>query len=119
MATREICKLCYHPNRVGFRVPDDVWCAVVPEAVRDSVVCLSCFTRLADEALVRWDREIEFFPVSAVAHASGCTHSASNDVSAAITEMMRDTARMQKRSDRIVREQNRRTGPFGLRVKLF
>ena len=62
--SREICKLCYHVNVIGFSVPDDVWEMVVPPHVRSSVVCLSCFTRLGDEKLVQWDREIEFYPVS-------------------------------------------------------
>lgn len=64
MPMREICKLCWDVSRVGFRVPDDVWEAVVPGQVRNHVVCLSCFTRLADELGVRWDARIEFFPVS-------------------------------------------------------
>jgi hypothetical protein len=62
--SREICKICYHVNVVGFSVPDDVWEMVVPTHVRNAVVCLSCFTRLADEQLVEWDQMIEFFPVS-------------------------------------------------------
>jgi hypothetical protein len=70
-AAREICKLCYHVNAIGFRVPDNVWVAVVPYYVRDSVVCLACFTRLGDEKNVPWDREIEFFPVSRMTHLNG------------------------------------------------
>ena len=68
IASREICKLCYHVNAVGFSVPDETWAAVVPEHVRDKVVCLSCFARLADEKLIEWDRDIEFFPVSMATH---------------------------------------------------
>lgn len=68
MVTREICKLCHQVNRVGFSVPDSIWNEVVPEYVRQSVVCLSCFTRMADETLVYWDRNIEFFPVSLATH---------------------------------------------------
>jgi hypothetical protein len=64
MPTREICKLCWHVSRVGFRVPDDMWNMIVPAHVRTHIVCLSCFTRLADELGVRWDDRIEFFPVS-------------------------------------------------------
>lgn len=64
-ATREICKLCWRVNRVGFHVPDDVWLSVVPAHVREHVVCLDCFTRLADEAGLPWDLDIQFFPVSA------------------------------------------------------
>lgn len=66
--TREICKICYNVNRVGFSVPDSVWKEVVPSDFRDRVVCLECFTRLADEKMVEWDREIEFWPVSLATH---------------------------------------------------
>lgn len=64
--SREICRLCHKVNAVGFRVPDDIWRVVVPWYAYHDVVCLACFTRLADEKLIRWDREIEFFPVSLV-----------------------------------------------------
>lgn len=62
--TREICKICFHPNRVGFSVPDEVWNIVIPDIHKNHVVCLQCFTRLADEHLVEWDKNIEFFPIS-------------------------------------------------------
>jgi len=66
--SREICKLCYHVNAVGFVVPNDTWEVVVPPHVQSAVVCLACFTRLADEKHIEWDRDIEFFPVSLVSH---------------------------------------------------
>lgn len=68
MISRELCKLCYHVNAVGFSVPDDVWRSVVPAPVQGDVVCLSCFTRLADEKRIAWDHQIEFFPVSLATH---------------------------------------------------
>lgn len=68
ITSREICKLCYHANAIGFRVPDRVWRVIVPEFAQDGVVCLSCFTRLGDEKGVAWDSDIEFFPVSLAAH---------------------------------------------------
>lgn len=64
--TREICKACRRPSAVGFSVPDAVWAAVVPAGV--NVLCLGCFTTLADETLVPWDRAIEFHPVSLATH---------------------------------------------------
>lgn len=68
--TRETCKCCWRPSAVGFHVPDEVWAAVAPEGV--NVLCLGCFAALADEALVPWDRQIEFFPVSlATLHGGG------------------------------------------------
>jgi len=66
--SREICKLCYHVNAVGFSVPDEIWDLVVPLHVRTAVVCLDCFVRLADEKCVEWDRDIQFFPVSLASH---------------------------------------------------
>ena len=68
--SREICKLCYHVNAVGFSVPDDVWLAIVPPEFENRVVCLTCFARLGDEKGIEWDREIEFFPVSLQRHLS-------------------------------------------------
>ena len=66
--SREICKICYHIGGVGFMVPDEVWKLVVPPRLRDDVLCLGCFTRLADERLIPWDDHIEFFPVSLWTH---------------------------------------------------
>lgn len=66
--SREICKICYGVNAVGFAVPNDIWQVVVPENFRNTIVCLSCFTRLGDEKGVPWDKEIKFFPVSFATH---------------------------------------------------
>lgn len=62
--SREVCRVCDHPNRVRFSVSDAVWEAVVPEKLRAHTLCLNCFVRLADEKVVYWDRDIKFFPVS-------------------------------------------------------
>lgn len=69
--TREICKVCGDINRVGFSVPDDTWRLAVPERYQDGVVCLRCFTRFADEAMLKWEEDIEFSPVSFATHAWG------------------------------------------------
>jgi len=66
--SREICQVCFRANPVGFSVPDDVWTDVVPERLRSSVLCISCFARLADEQLVPWDHKIELYPVSLHTH---------------------------------------------------
>jgi hypothetical protein len=68
MASREICKICFHVNRVGFNVPEEIWRAVVPAELQKSVVCLDCFSRLADEKLIRWDASIALYPVSMATH---------------------------------------------------
>jgi len=64
--SREICKICHRVNRVGFWVPPSVWIAVVPKEFSGCVVCLDCFTSLADERVVQWSDDIEFYPVSFV-----------------------------------------------------
>ena len=68
MMSREICKICYHVNAVGFHVPDCVWEAIVPEFAQNGVVCLTCFTRLGDEKGINWSDNIAFFPVSLALH---------------------------------------------------
>lgn len=76
---RETCKLCGDTNRVGFTVPDHIWEAATAGLLADRpgaypyVLCLRDFTRLADEAGLEWDVEIEFYPVSLVSHWKGCS----------------------------------------------
>lgn len=70
-ASRELCKLCHHVNAIGFRVPDSVWNSVVPGFIGGGIVCLSCFSRLGDEKMVPWERDIELFPVSLATHLGG------------------------------------------------
>jgi len=70
-ATREICRVCWRPSAVGFTVPDRVWEAAVHPEFREKVLCLACFTVLADERLVDWADGIEFWPVPAVQMLDG------------------------------------------------
>lgn len=67
MTTREICRACNRPSAVGFHVPDEVWEMSVPAEYR-RVLCIGCFAVFADEAGVRWDLNIELFPVSLATH---------------------------------------------------
>ncbi len=69
--SREICRICFRVNPVGFYVPDNIWNDVVPPEHLSSVVCISCFARLADEKLVPWDRDIQLYPVSMYTHLCG------------------------------------------------
>lgn len=48
-------------------MPDEIWEAT-PLTSKYAILCLGCFTRLADEALLPWDRQIEFWPVSLATH---------------------------------------------------
>jgi len=66
--SREICKLCFRANPVGFVVPDEIWKDVIPPKHWSKVVCISCFAHLADEKLIPWDRQIRLYPVSMYTH---------------------------------------------------
>ena len=66
--SREICKICFRANPVGFHVPDEIWNDAIPPEHQSDVVCISCFTRLADEKLIAWDRQIQLYPVSIRTH---------------------------------------------------
>jgi len=68
MNSREICKACYEINRIGFSVPFELWDMAVPKNLHESVVCLRCFTRWADDQHLEWDKDITFYPVSFVTH---------------------------------------------------
>lgn len=65
---REICSLCHEVSRVGFSVPNKIWKAVVHRSQIEDIICLRCFTRLADERGVQWDEEIKFYPISWITH---------------------------------------------------
>lgn len=64
MLTREICCNCGKSSPVGFSVPDSVWEQSVPVKYINRTLCIICFASFSDESLVKWDDEIEFFPVS-------------------------------------------------------
>jgi hypothetical protein len=68
--TREICSVCGNVVRIGFYVPDDIWSNIIPYKKRNDNYCLDCFTKIADETLIEWDKSIKFFPVSLKTHLS-------------------------------------------------
>jgi hypothetical protein len=64
--TRETCKACGRVSAVGFSVSDEMW--QLATGGFPFVLCLACFTARADDAMLPWDREIQFWPVSLVSH---------------------------------------------------
>ena len=66
---REICALCHEVSRVGFCVPNEIWRAAVHRYYQNAIICLRCFTRLADEKSIIWDKDIKLYPVSWVTHS--------------------------------------------------
>ena len=65
---REICSLCHEVSRIGFFVPNKIWEFAVHRSQINDIICLRCFTRLADERGVQWDNSIKFYPVSWITH---------------------------------------------------
>jgi hypothetical protein len=53
-ASQQSCKSCYCSDKYNFHVPDDLWKLVVPEELRNKVVCLVCFDRFAAEKHVKY-----------------------------------------------------------------
>lgn len=65
---REICGLCHRAIAVGFWVPNDIWQAVVHPSHINTIHCLNCFTERADEKLINWSKDIQFYAVSLRSH---------------------------------------------------
>lgn len=59
-ATRELCKRCPNIVTVGFTVPNETWERVAQG--RWNILCLQCFTTLADEMGLQWSRSMRFWP---------------------------------------------------------
>lgn len=70
---REICAMCHEVSRIGFHVSNDIWELSTSEFYRNSILCLQCFTRLADERGVEWDKDIKFYPQSWISHVKAMT----------------------------------------------
>lgn len=66
--TRERCAACNHYSPVSFAVPNEVWEQSLHPQFQNSILCIMCFARMADEKLVPWEREIELFPKSFFTH---------------------------------------------------
>lgn len=65
---RSLCSICQEVLRVNFAVTAEVWKLAVHPSQLHSILCLTCFTRVADERGVEWERGIVFMPVSRVTH---------------------------------------------------
>lgn len=68
ITTRERCQMCHRYNPVGFHVPSWLWELAVHPHWQNSIVCLDCFIRGADEKMLRWERQIKLYPMSLAAH---------------------------------------------------
>jgi hypothetical protein len=46
---QQTCRVCGQPDKLNFKVPDDIWRAAVPVSFHNNVVCLYCFDECARE----------------------------------------------------------------------
>lgn len=63
---RQICHVCNKESRVDFWVPNDIWELATHVSQRNAIICLDCFTAMADTRFVEWDKDIKFYPTSLV-----------------------------------------------------
>lgn len=63
---REICSVCNREYSIDYWVPNEIWELATHHSQRNNLICLDCFTRMADTRFVEWDKEITFEPHSLV-----------------------------------------------------
>ncbi len=56
---QQTCKVCGHPDKFDFHVPDDLWRKVVPSPYHNKVVCLACFDEFAFEKQIDYSGSLE------------------------------------------------------------
>lgn len=61
-STREWCNCCNNYSPVSFHVPDEIWNEVTMGKFQR--LCIMCFAKRADERLIDWAKDIQFFPFS-------------------------------------------------------
>lgn len=70
----EECQNCHLDSRVSWHVRDEIWLKVVPESLRNKVVCLECFLEFCDEyqpSLALGPADFLFFGFSGVSNFFG------------------------------------------------
>ena len=65
---RQICSACNREYSIDFSVPNYIWVSAVHGSQLDNLICLDCFTRMADTRFVEWEKDIKFHPVSLINH---------------------------------------------------
>lgn len=68
LLSRERCQCCKRYSPVGFYVPNQIWDLAIPNEFHESPLCIMCFADMADERLVDWSKDVQFFPVSLAEH---------------------------------------------------
>ncbi len=63
---RQICSVCQREYAIDWWVPENIWELATQKHQRNNLICLDCFTRMADTKFVEWEKDIKFYPISLV-----------------------------------------------------
>ena len=69
---RQICSVCQREYSIDFIVLNNIWKLATHKSQRESLICLDCFTRMADTRFVDWDKDIKFYSTSLISHIKNC-----------------------------------------------
>lgn len=62
--TRPRCARCQRFITIDTWADDDLWLEVIGPLQGPGYICADCFTRAADERLIRWEGRVSFVPIS-------------------------------------------------------
>lgn len=62
--TRAKCHRCQRYITIDTDSDDDLWEEVIGERFGPGYICADCFTRAADERLIKWEGRVRFVPTS-------------------------------------------------------
>lgn len=61
---RQKCAACSQVLTIDYHVSDGIWYEAVKPFYNNSIICINCFARWADEKLLPWCQEITLRPCS-------------------------------------------------------
>lgn len=64
--TRPRCHRCQRYITIDTHADDDLWEEVIGERFGPGYICADCFTRAADERLIKWEGRLRLVPISLV-----------------------------------------------------
>lgn len=62
--TRPLCHRCARYITIDTEADDDLWLEVIGPLQGPGYICADCFTRAADERLIRWEGRVRLVPYS-------------------------------------------------------
>lgn len=65
--TRPKCHRCQRYITIDTDADDDLWQEVIGPLQGPGYICADCFTRAADERLIRWEGRLRLVPISLAA----------------------------------------------------